>query len=65
MGENKCLLTEWWAFAIQNIEPHTEMPDVRIAYTQGSAPEIAKIALKKFIIQHGIRMERDFMIVLI
>ena len=65
MGENKCLLTEWWAFAIQNIEPHTEMPDVRIAYTQGSAPEIAKIALKKFITHHGIPMEKSFTIALI
>ena len=41
------------------------MPDVRIAYTQVIAPEIVKTALKKFIIHHGIRTERNFTIVLI
>ena len=41
------------------------IPDVRIAYTQVIAPEIVKTALKKFIIHHGIRTERNFTIVLI
>lgn len=34
-------------------------------HTQVIAPEIVKTALKKFIIHHGIRTERNFTIVLI
>lgn len=44
---------------------HTEIPNARIACTQASAPEIAKIALKKSIIHHGIQTERSFMIAFI